>query len=132
MLDSTLVAWSYYLIAAAGLWAFCWYATRGVRWPALKRVLRVVAAILLFCPFSIGDGYNDMAPAILMVLMETVFEGSEAFMRVGPTLVGALAIGIVISLVWDFIVQRYKKRKAQAAELDKHRDDLLSEGQEAS
>ncbi len=101
MLEDPTVAWGCYLLGAVGLFAVWWRMTRGIGWSTLRRVLRSVMFVLLLCPFSIGDGYHDLAPAVLMVAMETVFEGVEQFQRVGPFLLWALLLAAVAALVFD-------------------------------
>lgn len=101
MLDNPRVAWTYYILGALGMFAFWWRITRGISWSPVRRVLRVVMLIALVCPFSIGEDYQAMAPATLMMLMETIFGGPDGFDRVGPSLLGFLAFGLVIALLWD-------------------------------
>ena len=129
MLESSFVAWSYYLLGAAGLYAFGWKITSGITFTRLQRPLRAAMAVLLLCPFSIGEGFGDMAPAFLMLAMESVFEGGEAFMRVGPTLIGLMLLAMVMSLVWDEYLRRRHLAQAEQAELDRHHDDLLAESE---
>ncbi len=129
MLQSSLVAWCYYLLGAAGLMACFWWLTTGVTSTRLRRCLRVAVAIMLVCPFSVGEGYADMAPAILMVAMETVFEGSEAFLRVGPTLFGLTLLGVLLTLAVDQYLRVQKVKKALEEDLHRHRDELLAEAE---
>jgi hypothetical protein len=129
MLDSSFVAWCYYLLGAAGLFAFWWRITRDISMTKLQRSLRAAVAALLVCPFSIGDGYADMAPAILMVAMETVFEGVESFFRGGPTLLASAALAIVGALLWDEYLRRRSQQDLEQAALDRDRNELLAESE---
>tara|TARA_B100000446_G_scaffold52578_4_gene48705 strand:+ start:4366 stop:4755 length:390 start_codon:yes stop_codon:yes gene_type:complete len=127
MLQSSLVAWCYYLLGAAGLMACFWWLTKGLQSSRLRRSLRVAVAIMLVCPFSVGDGYADMAPAILMMAMETVFEGSEAFLRVGPALFGLTLLGVLLTLALDQYLRLQRVKKVAEEDLHRHRDELLAE-----
>ncbi len=129
MLDSSFVAWCYYLLGATGLFVFWWRLTRDITMAKLQRSLRAAAAALLVCPFSIGDGYADMAPAILMVAMETVFEGTDSFFRGGPTLLGSAALAIVAALLWDEYLVRRNRQDMVQAQLDHDRDELLAQSE---
>ncbi len=129
MLQSSLVAWGYYLLGAAGLMACFWWLTTGLTSTRLRRCLRVATAIILVCPFSVDDGYADMAPAILMVAMETVFEGADAFMRVGPTLFGLTLMGVLLTLALDHYLRLKQVKKEAEEELHRHRDELLAEAE---
>ncbi|MAZ86766.1 MAG: hypothetical protein CL693_03935 [Cellvibrionaceae bacterium] len=82
---------------------------------------------MLVCPFSVGDGYADMAPAILMMAMETVFEGSEAFLRVGPALFGLTLLGVLLTLALDQYLRLQRVKKVAEEDLHRHRDELLAE-----
>lgn len=101
ILENARVAWAYYLLGVAGLYAFWWRITRPIGWTLVRRILRAVMLVALVCPFSVGEGYLDMAPAVLMVMLETVFDGLTGFQRVGPTFLGFLVFGAVMALVWD-------------------------------
>lgn len=127
MLESSLVAWCYYLVGALGLFAFWWRLTRAISLSKLQRSLRAVMAVMLICPFSIADGYSDMAPAFLMMAMETVFEGPEAFLRVGPTLLSVMLFAGLAALAWDIYLARRANQKDEEAKLNHDRDELLAE-----
>lgn len=111
MLDNPHVAWMYYLLGALGLFIFWWRITRGIGWSTVRRVLRSVMLVALVCPFSIGEDHTEMAPATLMMLMETVFGGQEGFSRVGPSWLGFLAFGVVVALLWDGACRYWLHRK---------------------
>ncbi len=129
MLESSFVAWCYYLIGALGLFAFWWRLTAGIKNSKLQRSLRAVMAVMLVCPYSIGDEYNDMAPAFLMLAMETVFEGFAAFLRVGPTLLGVMLLAVILALAWDSYLSRRAAKKDEEAMLDHDRDELLAQSE---
>ncbi len=132
MLESTWVAWVYYLAGALGLLLFWWRLTRVLTPVLLRRILRAVMVGVLLCPYSIGEGYSDQAPAFLMVLLETLFEGTDAFFRGGPTLLGAIAFAIVISIIWHLIQSRRAKMQAKQQAADKDFDDLLQQSEVSS
>lgn len=127
MLESSFIAWCYYLAASLGLFAFWWRLTRGISNSKLQRSLRALVAVMLVCPFSIAEGYSDMAPAFLMMAMETVFEGPEAFLRVGPTLLGVMFFALVAALVWDWYLGRRALQKGEEDQLNRDRDELLAQ-----
>lgn len=112
MLDNSYVAWMYYLLGALGLFIVWWRITQGIRWSTVRRVLRVLMLIALVCPFSIGEDFEQtMAPATLMMLLETVFGGAEGFSRVGPSWLGFMAFGLVVALLWDGVCRYWQHRK---------------------
>ncbi len=124
--DNLTLAWIYYLLGAAGLMLVGWRITRWISRPFLRHQCLVMMLVLLVCPFSVGEGYPQMAPALLMLAMETVFEGGEAFFRVGPTLIGTtLTVMLVFGLV-EWSVRRGRKKQAGQEQLHEDHDELVT------
>lgn len=115
ILENARVAWAYYLLGVVGLYAFWWRITHPIGWSLVRRILRAVMLVAMVCPFSVGEGYLDMAPAVLMVLLETVFDGPTGFQRVGPTFLGFLAFGTVLALVWDTLCRLWQHYRHSAS-----------------
>ena len=131
--ESAWMGWGYYLLGAAGLMLVWWKITRLVPWPFVQHQLLLMMLVLLVYPFDVGEGFPDLAPATLMLLMETVFEGGEAFNRVGPALI-AVVLGATILLglfEWGLFYWRRQQRKAQLEQqgLTAARDELLAQTQ---
>ena len=112
MLENSWIGWGYYLLAVAGLFAVWWRITMPLPWSSLRVGLRAAVLALMVCPFSVGDGYTEMAPAVLMVAMETVFEGFESFFRAGPTLLIVVAVVTVLALLLDQLRRRFMSTPA--------------------
>lgn len=133
MVDENIaLAWGCYLLGAAGLLLTFWRITRPIAWPRLRRQLLLIITVLLVYPFDIGDGYSQWAPATLMLLMETVFEGGEAFNRVGPALIaviiGAMIILAVVELGLYFWRKKRQQQLPQAKKIAQVGDQPLVEG----
>ncbi|NIB44431.1 hypothetical protein HBA55_32885 [Pseudomaricurvus alkylphenolicus] len=125
--ESLTLAWGAYLAGALGLMIVWWHMTAAVKRDWLRPLLRVFMAALLLCPYSIGEDYTQMAPAILMVLMETIFEGGEAFNRVGPTLLGVVGAALVVTVVCQLIWRQRRRKAEQDRQLQQAHDSLVKE-----
>ena len=132
--ETYLLAWMCYLVCIAvalfGLKQFMTSWSSG----AIKQTLWFMLAAALLVPYSVGDGYSEWAPAILMFSMEALFEGNIG--RVGPVLgasvLGALVLSIFVH-IWQFkrikqqVIKDAEHKKESALELD--RQALLKESQ---
>ncbi len=116
MLENSWIGWGYYLLAAAGLFAVWWRMTMPLPWARLRLGLRAAVLALMVCPFSVGEGYVEMAPAVLMVAMETVFEGVDSFYRAGPTLVTAVVVVTVLALLLDQLFRHFLRKRDSSGE----------------
>lgn len=96
--------WLYYAAATVGLLLVIYRVVRNVKWLFVRWPLWGVAAGLLVTPFSIGAGYNDMAPAIIMFALEGLFEGQ--FARAGIPLAVGAAVGLLLGFAIAFIIKR--------------------------
>lgn len=124
--ENVLTAWSVYLLGVAGIMLVFWKITQCVKWPGLRRQLFIIALVLLVYPFNVGDGYSNLAPAMLMLFMETVFEGGEAFNRVGPSLL-ASTVGVIILLALVEIGVYFWRKKHPQSPLEEHKNDAAED-----
>ena len=129
IMNSPVLAWCVYIGGVTGLMLAFIRLTKPIPWLVLANTIRVAVLVLFVTPFSIGEGYAGMAPAWLMLAMEVLFEGGEAFHRVGPTLLSAIGISALIYLVADRL---WVWRRSKADELEKlmqERRELLLESE---
>ena len=94
--DSVLQAWAWYCAGVGCLMIVGWRLLRPVRAPLLRWQLLVMLLVLLLCPYSVGEGYTQMAPALLMLMMELVFESGDTWQRVLPTLLGSTVFAMLV------------------------------------
>jgi hypothetical protein len=130
--ETYVAAWLCYLIsivvALFGLKKFMrpWQSN------PIKQTLWLVIAAVLLMPYPIGDGYSELAPAVLMFSMEALFEGNVA--RVGPAMLGAIVIALCLSagVIWRKnyyqaqLLQRQKQQEIEAV-LEIDRQELLQQ-----
>jgi len=124
-LESYLLSWGIYLSCAAVLLAIFWYITAKMRGRFLRIGLRVTASVLLLMPYSIGNEYSELAPAIIMFAMESLFEASPQ--RVGVPYAIVWVTVLILSLGWS--IWRAARATSARAEQQLHaeRDELLEQ-----
>jgi len=113
-----LYAWIYYLVGAGLLIACWWYITRRVPWFEVRFMLRLVVAVAILVPWYTNTQQSYLSPAILIALVELVFEGTSAFWRAGTPLIAAMVTCLLLStacftLRW-FILRRKVQRENAA------------------
>ncbi|SMF08602.1 hypothetical protein SAMN02745866_00634 [Alteromonadaceae bacterium Bs31] len=94
-----LWAWIYYVLGAGLLLACWWYLTRRIPWMELRHVLRLVMAVALLVPWYTNTQQEYMSPALLIALVEGLFDGSPAFWRAGTPLLSAVLAALVLSTI---------------------------------
>jgi hypothetical protein len=99
-------AWLAYILAMiVGLWCF-WYLLSKLPLGRLRMVLVCALAGFLAMPAETAPNSAFLAPAWLMAISETLFDGRDAFARAGSPLVAAVllgaGLGIIIETLWAF------------------------------
>lgn len=125
--ESYAIAWFLYALGGLGLFAFWCWLTSGLSNRATKLTLRALMFVMIMFPFNIGGGYEELAPGFLMLLLETVFEGGDAFFRVGTPLLMALATTVVLLVAVELVVLYRRRQAAAQAVLDSEHDELLDQ-----
>jgi len=99
--ESYFIAWTIYLISCMGMIAVWIRITRSIRLQPVRGGLRVLVVTLLLLPHDVGDGYGELAPSIIMVILETAFDGADAFHRVGDSLLQIVGMAMVGSMLYS-------------------------------
>lgn len=106
-MGSNLTIWLVYLAAAVVFYWLFWRLTdfrrRGFSYP-----LRAVMAAIIFTPWYANSQDATLAPALMVVLMDTITIGSDAAVRAFVPLFLAVVLAIVLSLV-VLLVKKAKK-----------------------
>jgi len=105
-----LWAWTYYGLGVVLLIACWWYLTRRIPWMEVRHVLRLVVAVALIVPWYTNTQQAYLSPAILIAVVEGLFDGGEAFWRAGAPLVSAVLAALVLSTL-GFLVRWYLLRR---------------------
>jgi len=125
--ESYVIAWLAYVLGGFGLFAFWCWVTSGLSNRMVKLALRSLMFVMIMFPFNIGGGYSELAPGFLMLLLETVFEGGDAFFRVGTPLLMALAATFIVLVGVELVTLHLRRKTAAQALLEVERNELLDQ-----
>ncbi|UCJ15110.1 MFS transporter [Pseudomonas sp. MM211] len=122
-----LLAWGAYAIAALGC-LLVWFRITSWMWRYLREPLRVLVAILLFCPTIVDPAKELFAPAVAIVALDLIFKvGSSAWRAVADlAMYGLIVFAIYLVFVairWPFL-RSAKARKAAREEEQGEDSDL--------
>lgn len=94
-----LQAWAYYLLGATLLIGCWWYLTRKLPWAEVRHLLRLVVIALLLIPWYSNTQQDLLSPALLIAVVEGLFDGADAFWRAGTPLLAGTAAAVGLSLL---------------------------------
>ncbi|TBU74618.1 MFS transporter [Phytopseudomonas daroniae] len=114
-----LLAWGAYAIAALGC-LLVWFRMTSWMWRYLREPLRVLAAILLFCPTIVDPAKELFAPAVAIVTLDLLFKiGSNAWRAVADLAMYGLIVFVIylvfVAIRWP-LERSWKARKAAREE----------------
>ncbi|WP_234407596.1 MFS transporter [Pseudomonas bohemica] len=112
-----LIAWGLYAFAALGC-LLVWFKLTGWMWRYLREPLRVVGAVLLFCPTIIDPVKEKYAPALAISVLDLGLKVGNNVWRAALDLstYGAIALGlyVIFALIRLPFLRRKKARQAHA------------------
>jgi hypothetical protein len=112
-----LIAWGLYAFAALGC-LLVWFKLTGWMWRYLREPLRVIGAVLLFCPTVIDPVKETYAPALAISALDLAFKVGNNVWRAVLDLAtyGAVALGlyVIFALIRLPFLRRKKARQAHA------------------
>lgn len=112
-----LIAWGLYAFAALGC-LLVWFKLTGWMWRYLREPLRVIGAVLLFCPTIIDPVKEQYAPALAISALDLGLKVGNNVWRAALDLCtyGAVALGlyVIFALIRLPFLRRKKARQAHA------------------
>ena len=89
--------WFVYIIASAIFYGFVWRLTRSnmVKWSIYS--LRAITAAIIFTPWSANIQGDTLAPAVMVLVLDSITLGGEAVTRAGVPLVLVIIVAQVIA-----------------------------------
>jgi len=81
-----LIAWLVYVLAGMGCCAVWWRMTRFINHRGWRELLRGVVVVLIFTPWQISDFSEFYAPALVVLLMDLLLEGTKSGLNGGIAL----------------------------------------------
>ena len=98
-ISNVLLAWTAYLIAGAIFFAVFWRVTRFKKRHLLSYCLRAVLLAIMLTPWYVSDQGSLLAPALIIVLMDSITIGPEAAVRAFVPLFLSISISLVMVVV---------------------------------
>lgn len=114
-----LIAWALYVASCSGLIWIGWSWTRKIRPAVLRRCIRVIAILALLTPYQSYPDMDFLAPALIILVFESVLEGSQAALRVGVPLATSLGAGTLIAILYSIIFRQPNKKDRKDRQQDK-------------
>lgn len=114
--DEYLIAWSVYLVAGMGCCAVWWKITSFIGARGWRDILRGVAVVLIFTPWYAGDTPEFWAPAVVVLLMDVLLEGTASGLKGGVALLMATFLMLVVLVALEFTVYRRQRQDKRAAD----------------
>lgn len=112
-----LIAWGLYAFAALGC-LLVWFKLTGWMWRYLREPLRVIGAVLLFCPTIIDPVKEKYAPALAISVLDLGLKVGNNVWRAALDLstYGSIALGlyVIFALIRLPFLRKKKARLAHA------------------
>lgn len=123
--DSYMTAWLIYIGCSLVVVLMAFIMTRQLQSTVFKAIIRMSVFVLMLFPYTIAANESLLAPAIIMFVMETLFEGNPS--RVGIPFLSAWVVGMLCVVIIAILSRRKKVQAEQFKVLDKQRQELLQE-----
>jgi hypothetical protein len=114
-----LTSWAVYLIAGTFCYILFYKATGYIRFKPLANVLRAIMLALIYTPWYVAVDQDLMAPAVIVIVLDMITIGGDAFVRGLVPLILAVLACIVIALTWGLTV-RVLRRQRNAVSVTKN------------
>jgi hypothetical protein len=106
-----LTAWAVYLIAGTFCYVLFYKATGVIGWKPLANTLRGIMIALIYTPWYVAVDQDLMAPAVIVILLDMITIGGDAFIRALVPLLLAILAAILIALTLGLIVRLFRTRR---------------------
>lgn len=94
-----ITSWAVYLTAGTLCYVLFYKATGAIGFKPLANMLRGIMIALIYTPWYVAADEDLMAPAVIVILLDMITIGGDAFIRGLVPLTLALIAGIVIALM---------------------------------
>lgn len=91
-----VVAWTIYVVAGIGCSVVWWKITSAIRSRGWREILRGLVVVLVFTPWYAGESPEFFAPAVVVLLMDVMLEGTRSGMKGGVVLLFATFVMLLV------------------------------------
>jgi hypothetical protein len=95
-----LTSWGVYLVAGLLCYILFYKATGKIPYKWVANPLRGIMLAVSFTPWYVSPDSDLMAPALMVIALDMITQGGDAFIRAAVPLVLAIGLAIVLSLIW--------------------------------
>ena len=129
--EDYVIAWCAYVIGVLMLMWGWWQITHWFPWRIARTFLRALVAVFLLFPYTVEEGYTELAPGFLVWLLALMFEGEDQAIRSGlPLLIVSLGVCILACLA-DLLWQRRQQAKLEDVEAKQVFNELVQASRDA-
>lgn len=97
-----LIAWLIYILASVGVCVFWWKVTSFLRKRVWRDLARGIVLVLVVTPWYVGESAEHYAPAVVVLLMDLLLEGTKNGMRGGFALLISTFLMLLVLSVRQF------------------------------
>lgn len=97
-----VIAWSIYCVAGIGGCLFWWKLTSGINHQGWRDLLRGIVVVFIYTPWSVGEPPGFYGPAIIVLLMDLLIEGSKSGLEGGLALLFATFFMLIVLTIKQF------------------------------
>lgn len=101
-----LTSWAIYLVAGTICYVLFYRATAAIRPKTLANVLRGIMFALIYTPWYIAADNDLMAPVLMVITLDMITLGGDAFIRGFVPLLLALCLAVLTGLFWNMIKKK--------------------------
>ncbi|MEX1197224.1 MAG: hypothetical protein WEB57_05110 [Pseudohongiellaceae bacterium] len=93
-----LASWAIYLAAGTLCYVLFYRATRWIRPRLIANLLRAIMIALIYTPWTVATDQDLMAPAVIIVPLDMITVGPDAFVRALVPLVLAILLAVAVTI----------------------------------
>ncbi len=101
-----VLAWSVYVIAGGGCCLVWWKLTSLIRNRGWREILRGLCFVLIFTPWYAGDTAEFYAPAVVVLLMDVLLEGTASGLKGGVALLVSTFLMLLVLVARELLRRR--------------------------
>lgn len=94
-----LTSWAIYLTAGTVCYVLFYKATGVIRIKVIANILRGIMLALIYTPWYVAADKDLMAPAVMVILLDLITVGGNAFVRALVPLILAVSVAIAVPVL---------------------------------
>ena len=102
------IAWTVYILSGIGCCLFWWKATSFINHRGWRELLRGFVFVLIFTPWFAGENTGEYAPAIVVLLIDLLLEGTQSGLNGGVALLFATFSMLIVLTIRSFLHNRLR------------------------